>query len=200
MNRISRALYFYLSIVCLCYCYNISDEDKYNENKIVNDAHCKLYGAVHELQLFLSEQNIVIHSENIAGTYINWLQWQYIKMADLLWREIEYYLILNDHTIEKSDLLELIRISHAVLLNGNFRENSIDLNLFDPYDEILFDCILKVNSLIDIAKQTFLIDENLMENELSILSVVQDHFELKKILDDIHGLFTTNVKYFEEVS
>lgn len=200
MNRIPSALYFYLSIVSMCYCYNIYDEEIYNENKIVNDTHCKLHGTVHELQLFLSEKNIAIDSQNNAGTYINWLQSQYIKMADRLWMEIEYYLILNDHTIEKSDLLELIRDSYAILLNGHFRENSIDLNLFDPYDEILFDCILKVNSLINVAKQTFLIDENLMENELSILSVVQDHFELKKILDDIYGLFTTNVKYFEEVS
>lgn len=207
MNWILCFLYFYLASVSMCYCCdNFHDEinNEINSVQIVNDAHDELYATVYELQLFLSEQNykqnISMSSRNNASTYINWLQCQYIKMADLLWSEIEYH--LNDGTIdsEKFDLLEMIRVSHGIFLTGNFHENAIDLNLLNPYDQILFDCIFKINSTVDIAKQTYLTNEHLLQNELKVLLLVQDHFELKKILDDIYELFTTNVKYFEEVS
>lgn len=97
-------------------------------------------------------------------------------MEYLLWSEIDYHLNRNDD----NDLFEMIRISNAIFLNGNFGENSIDFNLFDGYDEILFDNIAAINRSVHVAKETYLNKQELLKNELNTILIVQDQFDLKK--------------------
>lgn len=136
-------------------------------------------------------------------TFINWLKRQYLKLEQQLWSEIEYHSkksttsTMNDI---KSDLLEMLRISHLVFFNGNFRENAIDLNLFDDHDEILFDCITAINRSVQLSKETFLNSPEMLRNELNTISIVQDQLELKKTLDNIYKFISSNHVYMRSVS
>lgn len=133
-------------------------------------------------------------------TFINQLRQQYIKLEQHVWTLIGLQLNANNCRI---DLFELVRVSNSWLLNGNFRENAIDLNLFDAHDEILFDCIRTVNRSVQRAQQTYLNDRKLLsdpENELDIMYIVQDHLDLRHTLDDIYKYISSNENYFRSVS
>lgn len=163
------------------------------------DAEKDLSDTLHELELVFAGQSEHSMSDEspIGITFINWLERQYIKMERLLWSEIDYHSKDNNSDV---DLLEMIRICHAIFLNGNFRENSIDLNLFDAYDEILFDSIVSVNRSVRIARDTYLNNQETLKNELNTILIVQDQFELKKWLDNIYEYITSTDRFLRSVS
>lgn len=142
-------------------------------------------------------------TSNDGLTFVNWLKRQYLKLEQQLWSEIEYHSkestasTMND---AKSDLLEMLRISHLVFFNGNFRENAIDLNLFDAHDEILFDCITAINRSVQLSKETYLNRPEMLQNELNTISIVQDQLELQKTLDNIYKFISSNHVYMRSVS
>lgn len=157
---------------------------------------------VYEFELVFNEQpiNETINLSMNDMTYIGWLRHQYIKLESQLWSEIDFHLNGNYVQNDEIDLIKMIRISHSIFLSGNFRENAINLNLFDSHDEILFDCIATINNSVQMAKKTYLKDLNAIETELKIMLVVQDHFELKRQLNDIYEFIASNEYYFKSVS
>lgn len=167
------------------------------------DMEQDLSKSLHELELAFAihfEEDAFDASET-GLTFINWLKRQYLKLEQQLWTEIEYH---SKENIANSDtqngLLDMIRISHLVFFNGNFRENAIELNLFDSYDEILFDCISTINRSVAISKETYLNHEELLQNELDTIVIVQDQFGLKKTLDDLYEFISSNYEYLKSVS
>lgn len=157
-----------------------------------------LANTIYELELVFNG-NAINNTSQL--TFVNWLKQQYIQMESQLWNEIDFHLRENDDDDHDGvDLIEMIRISHSIFLSGNFRENSIDLNLFDAYDEILYDCIATINDSVRSAQKSYLNSHGSIENELKTMLVVQDHLELRKQLDDIYEFIASNVNYLNRVS
>lgn len=166
------------------------------------EADSDLCNIIDDLKLVFDEKaiNDRFNCTPNGFTFINQLQQQYIKTEKFIWSVIEVHLNSSDHVV---DLLELIRISHDTLFDGNFRENAIHLNLFDAYDEILYGNILVVNQSIQRSQKTYLNNPEILndrENELPIMLVVQDQLDLRKTLDDIYAYISSNKDYIQSVS
>lgn len=176
--------------------------DLYSNSEEIFDATNDLYDILYDLELVFNDEaiNDTLNVSMIGYTFINQLKQQYINIEQLLWSIIDKHL---NAEIEEIDLLELIRMSHAIFFNGYFHENSIDLNLFDPYDEILYESILAINQSLCTAQKSYLNDPEKMadpKNELSIMLIVQDQLILKKTLDNIYEYILLNEDYMRSVS
>lgn len=171
-----------------------------NSEEIV-DAANDLYDILYDLELILDGKSINDTDVSPNGlTFINQLKQQYINIEQLLWSIIDNHL---NEEIEEIDLLELVRMSHAIFFSGNFRENVIDLNLFNAYDEILYESILTINQSLRTAQKTYLNDLEILDdlkNELKIMLIVQDQLILKKTLDNIYEYISSNGDYMRSVS
>lgn len=192
----SKSIYIVLIVVSLISANEIS-------NATTIDYKIELTATVLELHSVFNG-NAISDLSLIGGPFINWLNQQYLKMETQLWMKINYHLYENivdiDMNIIRIYLFGMIRISYFIFLNGNFRENAIDLNLFDSYDEIVFDFISIINDSVRIANLTYLNDIQTFDDELRILLIVQDNFLLKKHLDDLHAFITNDMNYFMNVS
>lgn len=213
MSQLHVREFIYLIVISIYIDYNVNSAtigpeiidtssghiDRCYTNADTIDAEKDLSDTLHELELGFAGQNRhnTFDGPPIGITFISWLKWQYIKMEQFIWSEIDYHSKDNGSAV---DLLEMIRICHAIFLNGNFRENSIDLNLFDAYDEIVFDSISSVNRSVRIAQDTYLNNHEMLKNELNTILIVQDQFELKKLLDNIYEYITSTDRFLRSVS
>lgn len=133
-------------------------------------------------------------------TFIDRLRQLFIKMETQLWIEIAHHIYEKNIETVMADLLVMLQYSYSFFLLGNFHEYSVDLNLFDPYDEILFDCITTINATVHRANLTYLNATDMIKNYVEILSIVQDNFLMNKPLNEINKYITFDMTYLMNVS
>lgn len=211
-------IYFIVISTHFDYCVNSTAiariENSYLSNKYTeacrhsdepSDATNDLYCALYDLKLIFGEETVNDTSDvcSMGIPFINQLKQQYINIEQLLWSIIIQSNHSNEWHSNQSDLLELIRVCHGTFLNGNFRENAIDLNLFNAHDEILYESISTINQSLRTAQKTYLNDPaklNDPKNELNIMLIVQDQLILRKTLDNIFEYISSNEDYVRSVS
>lgn len=182
--------------------YSSTEYTELYSNSESIEAANDLYDSLYNLELIFDEEaiNDTLNVSPNGFTFINQLQQQYINIEQQLWSIISNHL---NAEIEEIDLLELVRMIHALFFNGNFHENVIDLNLFDAHDEILYESISTINQSLCTAQKTYLNDPDILDdpnNELKIMLIVQDHLMLKKTLDNIYEYISSNGDYIRSVS
>lgn len=201
MNCFTVRLFVNLLLVWTCFNQIYSSEqadDEINRIEEENDEENEFNTIITDLRLIFNGNSVEgrpgAHSTNC--TFIGWLRHKYFDLEDVLWSEIDYH----SHKDEDVDLVQMVHFSHFIFFNGDFRENVVHLNRFNGYDKVYNNSVRTVNRFVDLAKSTYLNNPELIKDELRTLSIVQDQFELKKTLDIIFELITSNRKYFQSVS
>lgn len=199
---ISTCVYCGVNSTTTTYIENAYTSTEYidlNQSSEEIDTANKLYDNLYDLELVFDNEaiNQTLNVSPFGFTLINQLKQQYINIEQLLWYVIDNRL---NAEIEEINLLQMVHMSHAIFFNGNFRENGIDLNLFNPYDEILYESIMAINQSLCTAHKTYLNDPDTLDDELNIMLIVQDQLLLRKTLDNIYEYISSNGDYMRSVS
>lgn len=133
-------------------------------------------------------------------TFIDQKRIDYLKLERDLWNDIKFHVCENTTKNDDYSMLDQLRNHHLQFLSQNFHDFGVELNLFEPEDEIIFDAINKINYSVDHARLKYLKDFNDLQDELKIILIAQDHLDLTPQMNYLFEFIASYGEYFQYVS
>lgn len=140
------------------------------------------------IHLFL----IIFFAKIIQSTILTQTIQNYLNLEKLLWSDITFH--IKELTIQTDDVsvLDQIRLEHLEFFRNNFTGYDMELNLFLIRDEFVFNNIMEINKSVNEALNTYLIDSDMLFDELKTVLITQYQIDLSKQMDNLFEFMSTN--------
>lgn len=145
------------------------------------------------IRLFL----IIFILETIQSTVLMQTIQNYLNLEKLLWSDITFH--IKELTLRTDDVavLDQIRFEHLNLFRNNFTGYEMEYNLFLIRDKFVFENMMEISKSVNEALNTYLIDSDVLFDELQTVLITQYQLNLSKRMDNLFEFMSTNgFEYF----